>query len=122
MRKANFICAACWPKGSNSAGCHVETARPISLTIRDALLEQRSLSSGSSGTSGKGVGGRISGIGGPLLLLSVGLVELHKFGKIELGLLEDLDLLDEDVLEREDLGALLSDLLSDVLSNPKSIY
>ena len=35
---------------------------------------------------------------------------------------QDLDLLDEDILEREDLGALLSDLLGDVLSNPKSIY
>ena len=45
------------------------------------------------------------------LLVSLRLVELHEFGEIELGLLEDLDLLDEDVLKREDLGALLRDLL-----------
>jgi len=46
---------------------------------------------------------------------SLGLVgvELHKLGEIELGLLEDLDLLDDDVLEGEDLGAVLGDLLGD---------
>ena len=36
-------------------------------------------------------------------LLGLLLIELHKLGKIELGLLEELDLSDEDVLEREDL-------------------
>ena len=45
------------------------------------------------------------------MFVSAGLVELHELGEIELGLLEDLDLLDEHVLKREDLGALLSDLL-----------
>ena len=53
----------------------------------------------------------VLGLGGLGLLVSLGLVELHELGEIELGLLEDLDLLDEDVLKREDLGALLSDLL-----------
>ena len=40
------------------------------------------------------------------------LVELHKLGQIELGLLEQLDLADEHVLQREDLLALLRDLLA----------
>ncbi len=40
------------------------------------------------------------------------LVELHELGEIELGLLEELDLSDEDVLEGEDLLALLSDGLT----------
>ena len=40
------------------------------------------------------------------------LIEFHELGKIELGLLEKLDLSDEDVLEREDLSALLNDLLT----------
>ena len=35
--------------------------------------------------------------------LGLVLIELHELGKIELGLLEKLDLSDEDVLEREDL-------------------
>ena len=51
--------------------------------------------------------------------LGLGLVKLHKLGKIELGLLEDLDLLDEDVLEGEDLGALLGDLLRDLFGEPE---
>jgi len=37
--------------------------------------------------------------------VSLGLVELHEFGEIKLGLLEDLDLLDENVLEWEDFLA-----------------
>jgi len=45
------------------------------------------------------------------LLVGIVLVELHELGEIELGLLEDLDLLDEHVLEGEDLGAVLGDLL-----------
>ena len=53
----------------------------------------------------------VAGLGGLDLLLGAGLVELHELGQVELGLLEDLDLLDEYVLKREDLGALLSDLL-----------
>jgi len=37
--------------------------------------------------------------------VSLGAVELHELGKIELWLLEDLDLTDEDVLEWEDFIA-----------------
>jgi hypothetical protein len=40
------------------------------------------------------------------------LVELHELGEIELGLLEELDLSHEHVLEGEDLLALLDDLLA----------
>ena len=50
-------------------------------------------------------------------LVGVAAVQLHELGKIELGLLEDLDLLDEDVLKREDLGALLGDLLGNVVGD-----
>ncbi len=46
------------------------------------------------------------------LNLGLLLIELHELGKIELGLLEELDLSDEDVLEGEDLLALLNDLLA----------
>lgn len=53
----------------------------------------------------------VLGLGSLDLLVSARLVELHELGEIELRLLEDLDLLDEYVLKREDLGALLSDLL-----------
>ena len=53
----------------------------------------------------------VLGLGSLDMLFSIGLVELHELGEIELGLLEDLDLLDEDVLKGEDLGALFSDLL-----------
>jgi hypothetical protein len=51
-------------------------------------------------------------LGGLGLDLGLVLIELHELGEIELGLLEELDLSDEDVLEREDLGALLHDLLA----------
>ena len=57
------------------------------------------------------LGEGVLGLGSSDLFLSAGLIELHELGEIELGLLEDLDLLDEDVLKGEDLGALLSDLL-----------
>jgi hypothetical protein len=40
------------------------------------------------------------------------LIELHELGEIELGLLEELDLSDEHVLEREDLAGLLLNLLA----------
>jgi len=40
------------------------------------------------------------------------LIEFHELGKIELGFLEKLNLSDEDVLEGEDLNALLNDLLA----------
>jgi len=51
-----------------------------------------------------------------LLLSSLG-VELHKLGKIELRLLEDLDLLDENILKWEDLGAFLGDSLSNLVAD-----
>ena len=38
-------------------------------------------------------------------------MDLHQAREIELGLLKDLNLLHGDVIEGEDLGALLSDLL-----------
>ena len=72
---------------------------------------ERGTKSTHRGSLGEGVGG--GGVGRLGLLLGVALVELHELGEIKLGLLEDLDLLDEDVLEREDLGALLCDLLGD---------
>jgi len=60
--------------------------------------------------------GLLLGSGG---LDSLGLVgvEFHKLGEIELGLLEDLDLSDENVLEGEDLGAVLGDLLGHHVSD-----
>ena len=64
----------------------------------------------------------VLGLGSLDLLVSARLVELHELGEIELGLLEDLDLLDEHVLKREDLGALLGDLLGDGVGEAKSIY
>jgi hypothetical protein len=63
---------------------------------------------------GEGVlGGLVDDVG--LDVLGLVLVEFHKLGEIELGLLEDLDLADEDVLEGEDLGAILGDLLGDLV-------
>jgi hypothetical protein len=47
------------------------------------------------------------------------LIELHEFSEIELGLLEELDLSDEDVLKREDLSAFLLNLLANSVSSPK---
>lgn len=63
---------------------------------------------GGLGGGVKGVGGRLGGLS---LLLGGRSVKLHQLGEIELGLLKDLDLLDEHVLKWEDLRALLSDLL-----------
>jgi len=54
-----------------------------------------------------------SGLGGSDGFSLVFGVELHELGKIELGLLEDLGLVDKDVLEGEDFVALVSDLLGD---------
>jgi len=42
------------------------------------------------------------------------LIEFHELGKIELGLLEDLNLADKDILKREDLWAVLLNLLADL--------
>lgn len=47
------------------------------------------------------------------------LIELHKLGKIELGLLEKLDLSHENVLEGEDFSTLLLDFLSNSVGNAK---
>ena len=64
----------------------------------------------------EGVGGlRGNGGGGS----NVVLVEVHELGEIELGLLEELDLADHAVvLEREDLAALLLDLLANIVLDP----
>ena len=57
----------------------------------------------------------LSGDGGN----SVVLVKVHELGKIELGLLEKLALANHAVvLEREDLGALLLDLLANIVLDP----
>lgn len=45
------------------------------------------------------------------------LIELHELGKIELGLLEKLDLSDQDILERENLATFSLDFLSNGLLN-----
>ena len=102
--------------------CEWRVVRPFSYTPleRRSFLPWRGsrfslVSSGGELVLGSG----ISGLG---LLLGVALVKLHELGEIELGLLEDLDLLDEHVLEREDLGALLRDLLGNVLGEAKLIY
>jgi hypothetical protein len=56
-----------------------------------------------------------------LLGLWLVLVQLHKFGKIELWLLEDLGLSDHAVvLEWEDLGALVLDLFANFFF--KAVY
>jgi len=53
------------------------------------------------------------GGGGSHSFSLVFLVELHEFGQVELRLLQHLCLVDEDVLEREDFGALIGDGLGD---------
>jgi len=58
----------------------------------------------------------VFGGGGGFSLHHLGLVflvQLHQLGQIELGLLQDLGLVYEDVLEGEDFGALVSDRLGD---------
>ena len=40
------------------------------------------------------------------------MIEFHEFGEIKLRFLEELDLLDEDILEREDLRAFFGNLLT----------
>ena len=57
-------------------------------------------------------------LGGGFGSLRLVLVKFHELGKIELGLLKNLNLLDENVLEREDLGTLLCDLFANRLGNP----
>lgn len=48
-------------------------------------------------------------------------VEFHQLGQVELGLLEYLDLADEDVLKWEDLVAFLLNLLANLVGEPKII-
>lgn len=50
--------------------------------------------------------------------ISLGAVQLHELGQIELGLLQDLDLADEYVLKGEDLGAFLVNLLANLIGEP----
>lgn len=50
-------------------------------------------------------------------LLWLLLIEFHELGEIELGLLEELDLLHDDVLKGEDLLALSEDSLADALGD-----
>ena len=48
--------------------------------------------------------------------LTLGGVELHQLGQVELRLLEDLDLANEHILEWEDLGTFFLDLLANLVS------
>ena len=41
------------------------------------------------------------------------LIQFHKFGKIELGLLEEFNLSHDNVLQGEDLAGVLNDLFAD---------
>lgn len=45
------------------------------------------------------------------------MVKFHELGQIELGLLQDLHLADEHVFKREDLGAVLGDLLAQLVGD-----
>lgn len=56
------------------------------------------------------------------LSLRLGLVKLHKLGKIELGLLEDLDLADDDVLKWVDFAGSTADLLANIVGEAIQIY
>ena len=71
-----------------------------------------------SGSLGEGV----LGLSSSDLLLGAGLVKFHELGQIELGLLQHLDLLDEDVFKGEDLRALLGDLLGNGVGQAAVIY
>jgi hypothetical protein len=120
----NSICLGCYEKGKltvaaepeGSSGLATWRDRPVSRTVG----ERATKCTHGRISLGKSVGG--AGVGSLGLLLGVALVELHELGEIELGLLEDLDLLDEHVLKREDLGALLCDLLGDGVGEAKSKY
>jgi hypothetical protein len=54
---------------------------------------------------------------GGLLLLGALDVVFHELGVIELGLLEELDLGDEDGVKGEDLGAFFLDVVSNLLGD-----
>jgi len=79
-----------------------------------ALKMSLDLRSAMDSLSGKLVLGLLGGVGLLALDLNLGLllIEFHELGQIELGLLEQLDLADDHVLEGEDLLALLDDLLA----------
>jgi hypothetical protein len=49
------------------------------------------------------------------------LIEFHELGEIELGFLEELNLLHENVLEWEDLSAFLLDFISNIIRDAKYI-
>ena len=57
-----------------------------------------------------------------LHLVALGGVKLHKLGQVKLGFLHDLDLFDEDILERENLGTLFSDCLTNLVADAKTKY
>merc|ERR1719174_2504016 len=94
-------------------GCHLVNERPKKVNDSREKSQAASLSFG----FGELVGWLLLSDGGGLRAV---LVQLHKLGKIELGLLEDLDLSDHAavVLEWEDFGAaLLLNLLADIAFN-----
>lgn len=90
-------------------------ARALGSRASAGASRSRCLTNGTERRCSLGEG--VLGLSGLDNLVGVAAVQLHELGEIELGLLEDLDLLDEDVLKREDLGALLGDLLGNVLGN-----
>ena len=90
-------------------------ARALGSRASARASRSRCLTNGTERRCSLGEG--VLGLSGLDNLVGVAAVQLHELGEIELGLLEDLDLLDEDVLKREDLGALLGDLLGNVLGN-----
>ena len=89
------------------------TARAVSTTTWGRTQDQ---------SEARSLGENVLGLSSLDLLVSLGLVELHELGEIELGFLQDLDLLDEYVLKRENLGALLSDLLGNGVGEAAIIY
>jgi hypothetical protein len=50
------------------------------------------------------------------------LIQLHELGEIELGLLEQLDLSHDNVLEGEDLAGVLNDLFTNSISGPVNLF
>ena len=68
-----------------------------------------------------GVSWLLSGARGDSSVLILG-IKLHKLGEIEFGLLKNLNLLDEDIFKWEDLGALLCDSLTNLVTDAKRKY
>ncbi len=115
-----WVCSRRYEKGKLTCSSRARGVIGPSHSERPPHLMHDREKATKSFSLGEGVGG--AGVGSLGLLLGVALVKLHELGEIELGLLEDLDLLDEDVLKREDLGALLCDLLGDGVGEAKSKY